>query len=203
LTEDEKPPEEVVAIEAVSTGPSPVDPVASQAGPSGSLGRPTKLDATCDKFICDAMERGATFTAAAGLVGISRRTLSDWLRRGADEDEGIYHDFSLRVEAALAAYELKQIENVNAGAIGDWRAALKLLERRFPSRWGEKKTTTINGTGPGGSIIYTGLTVSVIQSKEVDKDGRVIDASVVASEVVPEALGIGTEETEEAEEDVL
>jgi len=53
-------------------------------------------------------------------------------------EEPIYLDFLDTIEHATARAEVNAVSAIVAAAQRDWRAALALLERRWPERWGKK-----------------------------------------------------------------
>jgi len=82
-----------------------------------------------------ALRQGAFPSAAAEASGVPRQTFSDWMRRGSQQKRGIYHELYLRVMEAMAEGELRALEQVQAAAEKDWKAAAWILERRYRSRW--------------------------------------------------------------------
>lgn len=79
----------------------------------------------CKELII-AHENGLPKNACAGIVGINRRTLYDWLKKGEKAKTGKYHDFYLRwlkAEARFQAYHLKKINDSK-----DWKASQYLLQ---------------------------------------------------------------------------
>ncbi len=125
-------------------------------------GRPSKLTPAIQKRIVNAIRRGCYVETATAMAGVAKTTFYDWLKQGARADEGVFHNFSIAVEKALAdsehddlaviekasrGYEVVKTKTVvyKDGAIEetterstkfDWQAAAWRLERRFPERWG-------------------------------------------------------------------
>lgn len=93
--------------------------------------------------ILDATRIGAYQKEAAAYAGVGENTLCTWLRRGrADEAAGresVYADFVGEFEQAEAAAVIRALGVVQRAAVidNDWRAAMALLARRHPDRWGE------------------------------------------------------------------
>ena len=46
--------------------------------------------------------------------------------------------FCQAIKKALADFEVRTVTLVQQAAPADWRAAMTLLERRFPDRWGRR-----------------------------------------------------------------
>lgn len=72
--------------------------------------------------------------------GISRRTHDDWLRRGrlVDGPEPCKR-YVEDIEQAIEEWKYGRIQAVEAQEDQDWRAAMTLLERRFPKEFGQRK----------------------------------------------------------------
>ncbi len=92
--------------------------------------------------ILEATRVGAYQKEAAMYAGIGENTLCTWLRRGrADEAAGresIYADFLAEFEVAEADAVIRALTVVQRAVVGgEWRAAMTLLARRHPDRWGE------------------------------------------------------------------
>ena len=80
-----------------------------------------------------AHENGLPRNACASIVGINRRTLYDWLKKGEKAKKGKYHDFYLRwlkAEARFQAYHLKKINDSKS-----WTASQYLLQVTDPETY--------------------------------------------------------------------
>lgn len=99
------------------------------------MARRSKYTETLAKGICDALQVGATRTAASGAAGISRETFATWLER--------YPTFLDDVTRAEAKAELRFTTALAKAAQGtesepgDWRAAESWLKRRRRQDWGD------------------------------------------------------------------
>ena len=112
--------------------------------------RPTKLNLEIQNELCDLIEKGNYIETASAIVGISKNTLYDWLKRGRRGKEQLekgeklnkselpFIDFSDAVEKAFAIGEAKDLEIIRKAAMEDWKASAWRLERRFPTKWGRK-----------------------------------------------------------------
>ena len=110
--------------------------IAAQARLNGRLGgRPPSISPKVEKCILTALRRGSFLSTAAQAAGIPKQTAHDWMRRGARQRRGVFHEFYERAVEAMAEGELRALEQVRAGADKDWKAGAWLLERRYRSRW--------------------------------------------------------------------
>lgn len=99
------------------------------------IGRPTLYSPKVVAKIVAAIKLGNTKEDAARAAGISGDTFFTW--------QGKHPAFALQVEAAVDAVKPKLVGTVHRAAFkGEWRAALAILERRYPD-W--SKTTKIEG----------------------------------------------------------
>lgn len=113
--------------------------MAAKNKPAGD--KPTKYG---EKFtpeignkICEIVRRGNFREMAVAQTRISRQTLYNWIRRGADGEQP-YAQFLADLEAAESEAEDVLVVAVRQQARKDWRAAAWLLERRGSKRWGYK-----------------------------------------------------------------
>lgn len=109
---------------------------------TGKMGRPTKLTKEIQNTIVRHVKAGNYLETAAAAAGINKSTLYDWLKRGANEPDSIFSEFSNAVDMAMAQSEIEMIKRLRkheatSGAPIQWR-----LERRFPDRWGRKEKIT-------------------------------------------------------------
>ena len=126
------------------------------------MGRPSKLTPETADRICELIRAGNTIDVAAGAAGASDTTFYRWMRLGAAGREP-FRAFRASVEVAQANAQVMLVEAIARAALGEavpvqrrngepaldaeghpmfverkpqWRAAIRLLERRFPERWG-------------------------------------------------------------------
>lgn len=100
--------------------------------------------------IIEAIRTGNTLTHAAGLAGVSRAVVYQWLARGVDAPAGsAYRQFSEDVEKANAEAASRLVAIVSEAAIDDWRAAMTLLERRFPDEYAKRERHEVAGPNDG------------------------------------------------------
>lgn len=123
------------------------------------VGRPTSLTPAIKKKIVTCIEKGNYLDTAAAFAGVHRTTLNDWLRRGDDEEQGIYRDFSDEVHTAMAKAEIDAIEVINTVGKKVWQAKAWWLERRFAEKWGKKDK--IEHTGPNGKSIEVSEEIAI------------------------------------------
>lgn len=105
----------------------------------GRVGRPSLLDDDVANNVVTMLRAGNYLTVATRAAGIGMQTFRDWLKRGESSKtaDAPYRDFRARVERARAEGEARMVSVIaRAAQSGDWRAALALLEREFPDRWG-------------------------------------------------------------------
>ncbi len=78
------------------------------------------------------LAKGATKAAVAAKLGVSRKSLMEWIGKGDAGDEN-WQELARRAHAAEADFQQTLVDVVKmAGAVGDWKAAAWLLERHFP-----------------------------------------------------------------------
>jgi hypothetical protein len=82
------------------------------------MGRPSKLTAARKQRIIETISAGQTQETACGLVGISRKTLREWLKKGEDQSSGPYREFFDSFQKAFADAEVQLVRAVWRIAIG-------------------------------------------------------------------------------------
>lgn len=95
-------------------------------------------DATADR-IAGLLRAGNYDAVAARAVGVSPRTLRDWLQRGRTSTlptDDAYRDLAERVDRARAEGEALHVTRIVRAAEDDWHASAWFLERSYPERWG-------------------------------------------------------------------
>jgi hypothetical protein len=145
--------------------------------PKHAGGRPTKLTPEIKKKVCSAVRNGSFIETAAAFVGVNKDSLHEWMRRGAREKSGIYHEFSVAIGQAFAEAEVSMVNALVAAAKGDPghpgdpergiakrprvppdpRALAFWLERARQTTWGKRQRVALEGVPErdGGEPIRT------------------------------------------------
>ena len=88
--------------------------------------------------IVEYLKAGNYFETACAAAGVRAPLARAWLSAGADP-ECETHDFRIDVLKAMAEAEASLVGFLHSMASsGDTKAAIALLERRYPERWGQK-----------------------------------------------------------------
>lgn len=99
-------------------------------------------EVTVTELVCRALRAGATLQSAASYAGIAESTLWDWLKNGRRADgDTPQRAFAFAVDKALAECVVGAVAKISDA--DDWRAHAWLLERRFPSDFGQVTRTEI------------------------------------------------------------
>jgi transposase-like protein len=105
-------------------------------------GRPSKFTAETQARINAAIGAGAERALAAKYAGIGESTLYRWLERGQrDERAGIeskFRTFWSTVAKTEAEVQMRALAMIKVAGAKNWRAAIWMLERRYPERWGRR-----------------------------------------------------------------
>jgi hypothetical protein len=110
----------------------------------GLARKPTTLTQTIADNLVTMLAAGNYRHVALAAVSVPAQTYRDWLARGtsgklADEP---FRELRERVEQAEAQGEVRLVTAIARAAQDDWRAALALLEREYPERWGPVSVRT-------------------------------------------------------------
>lgn len=120
-------------------------------------GRPSKLTPALAARILTHVLAGSYLTVAADEAGVSVVTIRNWKRRAAavletaedgveiPEGEMIFIEFFRAIKMAEGGAELKLLKRASRGEKG-WQAAMTVLERRAPDRWGRQEKRIIEGS---------------------------------------------------------
>jgi transposase len=113
-----------------------------------SIDQPSKYDdPKIQKIILDALEDGNYLYIAARLAGVAPDTLHEWIGRGRGTRKGVAPpslvEFVEQIDLALARWEAKTVKKVHevaqSGQPNTWQAAMTMLERKSPDRWGKRE----------------------------------------------------------------
>lgn len=116
------------------------------------VGRPDKLNKTLEEEIVKFLQLGNYVETVCAMVGLSKSTFYDWVKRGAREsdrvskdgrlrirkDERKYVEFSYAVKKAMAHSEVRDVALIGKASEKNWQASAWRLERKYPERWGRK-----------------------------------------------------------------
>lgn len=95
--------------------------------------------------ICELVADGVPQTAAAGSLGIPRRTLQHWLEKGRREDaREPYMSFAERLQLALDSFHASRVKQLHAAGSDDPRVIQWELERRFRDEWADPNRGALN-----------------------------------------------------------
>jgi transposase-like protein len=112
------------------------------------MARPSRLTPARIETIVELVRAGVPREDAAKTAGVAPSTLFDWLRRGREalqeasdgevaSELADFAELARGVEQADGECEAGLVAVVQGAAHGgDWRAAVAMLERRWPRRWG-------------------------------------------------------------------
>jgi transposase len=105
--------------------------------------------------LIEAIRAGLYRDQAAALARISRPTLNRWISEGRKEAEADvpyakarYREFYEEVMQVEAEFEAEMIANIRASAAKrnsqSWLAAITILERKYPQRYGRRDALSID-----------------------------------------------------------
>ncbi len=101
-------------------------------------GRPSQFD-EARPIILRALRQGAPIRTACYVAGISKSAYYEWRRLGSENRRSEYYAFVLETGKAISEAELSLISVIRRAATkGDWRAALAILERRWPEEYARR-----------------------------------------------------------------
>lgn len=133
--------------------------------PPSAAGRPEIITQDMVDKMVNILRMGAYFETAAALAGIPKKTLYEWLKRGAKEPDTIYSRFSDAMNKAVEECVARDLANIDKAAMGqepevlydddgkvvldgngkvvfkklpmrpDWGASAWRLERRHAKHW--------------------------------------------------------------------
>lgn len=155
---------------------------------------PSKLTPERQQAIVESLRQGNYFEQSARASGIDPRSAYRWMDAGenvptlgSDEFGELdmeakivatakqpYREFREAVLDAIAEFETGAVRGIMAAAAGkvgdrDWRAALEILQRRFPDRWGRTDKIVIE------QIAVKEITIRVVGIVEEVIGGEVAD----------------------------
>ncbi len=128
-------------------------------------GRPSKLTPELQAKIVQAISGGNYRAVAAEWVGVSAKTLREWMARGGKAKAGPFAEFRAAVLEAERAAEIRAVALVMKAAAEDPRHAEWWLERKCHGRWGRKDRKEI--TGAKGGPLQVEATRGLVEDPEL------------------------------------
>jgi hypothetical protein len=129
-------------------------------------GQQPKYNKKRHEVIVKALRAGNYRGVAAKLAGLAPSTLHGWLSDANENPDSLYWDLRCDVEQAEAEFEADMVEIVKDAALSGkpntWQAAMTILERKDPSRWGRSDTLRVEG----GDTPITVATLHLLQNPE-------------------------------------
>ncbi|HUY98596.1 MAG TPA: hypothetical protein VMW47_13445 [Verrucomicrobiae bacterium] len=149
----------------------------------------SKLTPERSETILGLVRSGNYLQTACQYAGIDPGTLSRWLAKGRqDREQGRrtpHAEFAEACARAEAHAEAVRIQRVAKAAETDWKADAWYLERRFPDRWGDRRTIAMAGA----------LDVRVDQAFVLSPESALVAADLLAhlggSVIDAEAIRVG------------
>ena len=100
-------------------------------------GRPLKLTPKLVDLMVALIERGNPPRRAARLLHLSAPTYHRWMKKGAEQEHGVFRSFRDRIESAQAMGEAYLVGVVREAARTNPRLALEMLSRMNRRDWGK------------------------------------------------------------------
>lgn len=136
------------------------------------------------------LSSGVHRDVAARAVGITDRTLRNWMRKG-EEGDPTFEQFAEDVKQAEAKAEVGHVANITLASRADWRASAWYLERKADTRWTRVDKHEVSG-GNGAP-----LGVVILPPEEEPQ------ASELVYKTAPPALTESTDDDEQDAADAL
>lgn len=95
----------------------------------------SKLTETVFRRLVESVRKGQPRKLAARRAGICERTFRGWMAKGRDGEGDEYVALFAAIRLAEAEACERWLDVVNIAAEEDWKAAIALMERRFPEAW--------------------------------------------------------------------
>lgn len=113
-------------------------------------GRPPKLTQALITQIADVVRTGCYLDSAARYCGVSKASFHEWMKRGHDQQRGIYRQFLDALEQAQASADVRDHARLAKAGEKDWRSIVEHLRLRNPARYARTRT---EHTGADGAPI--------------------------------------------------
>lgn len=117
----------------------------------------TKLTPKTQAIILASVREHGFKTVACAAAGISRTTITNWEKRGAEGEEP-YSSFLEELEKAKADRIERGLKTVRDAAKDDYKAETWALSHIDSEQFGQKTKTELSGPGGTGiAIVFEGM----------------------------------------------
>ena len=117
------------------------------------MARRPKLTPELIDTICSYVRVGMKYKDAARAAGIGESTFYNWRVKGEHAKSGVYKEFVESLSEANAQAKLVLVSRVHKASENDWRAAMSILEHRWPQDWGRVVRNEISGAGGNDLVV--------------------------------------------------
>lgn len=151
-----------------------VEPVTAKA--PAKMGRPTDFTEKTKENIYALVKAGCSYPTAAMTSGISKQSMYNWINRGVIErnriqaglepipEEADFLDFLDSVERKKEEFIATQVTAISkAGASGNIKAAMWLLEKARPEEYGDSRQIVHTGSDNGN--VKVSVNIGDLESK--------------------------------------
>ena len=153
-----------------------------------------QLDDQKQLEICELLQKGCSRAVAARIVGCEL----DEIRREAERNPS----FRDLIQQAESKHEKQHLDHINDAAKENknWRAAVWMLERRYPARYGPRKPGTLT-TGQVVELLDRFAATIVEEIPDVELRERIMHRLGEATHAIPRVEhATPTEISEESDE---
>lgn len=124
--------------------PSRISDTIERMRPGKEGEQPQKVQVPITEALCDVMRIGNYLETACAQVGIDKKIVYEWLKRGAREKRGKYTEFRFGVEKAQHDSEALLVGRIVGAGKEHWQANAWMLERKFPAKYGQRIRLTVD-----------------------------------------------------------
>ena len=140
--------------------------------------------------ICESILEGLTLADSAALAGVSRQTVNEWRRRGEEEPDSLYGEFSEAFELAKLQSKKGMIQKLLRHKDARW--TWKLMCNRWPEEFRDRVATEVSG--PNGVPLMPQnpfkVEIRLADSEEIQTDFEVEEPDGSISHVHYDPYGL-------------
>lgn len=146
----------------------------------------TELTNEVQARICDGVGIGLYPQQAARLAGVGAAIFGDWIEQAGNGVER-YVSLMQAIEKAETTCEAKLVQTLHDAGLDSPQVALRILERRFPTRWSEPATRLAvagsEGINLGGLQIQINLIPASEDPEAASRNAKLLNLAIRDDEV--------------------